>query len=127
MYPTGHSVPVSTTPRTSFVIIHVLDSPREMLPLQSGDICPIISLPGGGVGVVSVTEYSPSPKITVVPATEPGNELGEGSLPCTWIVKADGDGDGHVEEGGKVVGGVEGGLVVGGGVGDGGSGGKMIC
>ena len=25
--------------RTSFVIIHVLDSPREMLRLQSGDKC----------------------------------------------------------------------------------------
>lgn len=41
------------------------------------------------MGIVSVTEYSSSPKITVVPTDEPGNELGEGSLPATWIVKAD--------------------------------------
>ena len=67
--------------RTSFVTMHVLGSPIEILPLQSGDRFSIISNPGGGVGLVSVTEYSPSPKITVVPAIEPGNELGEGLLP----------------------------------------------
>jgi hypothetical protein len=70
---------------TSFVIMHVLDSPRDILPLQSGDRLDTISGPVGKIGLLTVTEYSPSPKITVVPAAEPWNELGDGLFPSMWI------------------------------------------
>ena len=73
---------------TRFVIMHVLDSPGEMLPTHSCDLDSIIpaTLGGRGAGLVSVTEYSPSANITVVPAAEPWNELGDGLFPSTWIV-----------------------------------------
>ena len=68
---------------TAFVITHVLDSPTEIAPLQSGDEWVLIFGLGkyGLLGISSVTEYSPGPIITVVPTADPGKNAGDGLLP----------------------------------------------